>query len=353
MGFTRRQNITAGLAALQFVGLAGFGVHQLALMPSSHGHPEFETQRLPELDDRVMGGWLGNNQVVTGIPGDPLTPIFGFEWSKADVFDLQTHTYRSLPHLPVLGSEQESRRSNPYPSPDGKWLLYTESRYTKDKIIFNRLRLVHPDGSGTQLIPFPTHTDALRPHWLVDSSGWVGIGYGDLKRVAYRFHLNALIAPPARLALTEHGSLAAITNQLELIFDEGRSFRHTAVPLNAPTMRPRELDIRQGTLDAFWPGHHGGPWPIAFSRDGSFLIVHGSSSVPEKRIATWFPSFIEGSKTGLWRISLPGGAPELLPVPSDVGQFSLSPDGKKILYWRDSDAAGSQAYLLTLPKREQ
>lgn len=291
-------------------------------------------QRIPELDNRIQswtGTWLGNDKVIMGVP-DP-----GIIWGppycmNPVVLDLHTHTYL---RLPKLKDEPDVFRSNPYPSPDGKWLLYTEESQHKEKVFFRRLRLVHPDGSGTRLIPFPPHDHVLAPCWLANSSGWVCLADDGSKRVAYRFNLATLSGGPTRLVPLLRGRLATISNQSELIFDVNNGFHHYAVPLSSTTAQPRELDIRHGDLEAFWPGYHGGPWPLQFSRDGSFLLVRGYSRS------------LGDQSDGLWRIPIPGGALERLPVPSDVVDFSLSPNGKKVLYWRRSES-GTQAYLLTL-----
>ncbi len=348
MRLTRRQYIATSLGVLQLLGLAGFVAYSRLPSPKSLRQP-LSSQRISELDDRKIFGWLGNNQLITGIPGDPL--LNGIDSGRAsDIFNLITHTNRPLPSLPTLGSEEESNRSDPYPSPDGKWILYKESSYTKDKIIFRRWHLVHPDGSGTRLIPFPTQSDKLSPRWLTDSSGWVGIGSTqNFKRVAYHFAMVGQNLSATRLPVPKHSTLVAITCESELIFNEDRSFRHTAISLNAPGTQPRELDIRHSPLDAHWPGHHGGPWPLAFSQDGKYLFVLGYSTAPQKRITDWLPSFLESTKAGLWRISLHGGAPELL-VAGAVTDFSLSPDGTKILYW-SSGYYNATAYLLTLNEK--
>ncbi|MBB6049716.1 hypothetical protein [Armatimonas rosea] len=347
MGYTRRQIIAAANVGLQLFALAGLVLHSHLASLESLPQP-LSSQRISELDDRKVFGWLGNDQLIIGIPEDPLS--MGMDHGRAsDIFNLKTQTKRPLPSLPTLGSEEDSNRSTPYPSPDGKWLLYTESSYTKDKIIFSRWRLVHPDGSGTQLIPFPAPGDYLSPHWLPDSSGWVGIGSTqDFKRVAYRFAIAGQNLSATRLPVPKHGTLVAITCESELIFNEDRSFRHTAISLNAPGTQPRELDIRHSPLDAHWPGHHGGPWPLAFSQDGKYLFVLGYSTAPQKRIADWLPCFLESPKAGLWRIALHGGAPELL-VAGNVTDFSLSPDGTKLLY-SQCDFENRATYLLTLPK---
>ncbi|WP_309722635.1 hypothetical protein [Armatimonas sp.] len=346
MRLTRRQHIAKSLGVLQILGLAGFVGY--SCRPSQKPlAPSPLVQRIPELDNQVAserGVWLGNDKVLTGPwDDDPLIGHGTFNCTATDIFDLRTHTHQPLPHLPPLKGKQDSYHSNPVPSPDGKWLLYEEPR---------RWWLVRPDGSGARWIPFPTDVDYFASYsWLADSSGWVGMGSTqDEKRVTYRFWLDSASHSPIRLNLPEYGHLEAITNQDELIFSKDRSFRLLAIPLNAGAAKARELDVHQGTLNALWPGKHGGTWPLAFSRDGRFLIVRGYPRATENHIADWFPSFLKSTHLGLWRVSLDGGVPEQLVPDDEIADFSLSPDGTKILYW-SSGYHNATAYLLTLNEK--
>ncbi len=346
MRLTRRQHITASLVVLQLLGLAGFVAYSRRPSPKPLA-PSPLGQRIPELDNQVAserGVWLGNDKVLTGVGDDPLIGRRTFNCTETNIFDLRTRTHQPLPHLPPLKGKQDSYGSNPVPSPDGKWLLYADPSSC-------HWWLVHPDGSGARWIPFPTDVDYFASYsWLADSSGWVGMGSTqDEKRVTYRFWLDSAGHCPIRLNLPEYGHLETITNQDELIFNKDNSFRLLAIPLNASAAKTRELDVRQGTLTALWPGRHGGVYPLAFSRDGRFLIVRGYPRLTENHIADWFPSFRKSTHLGLWRVSLGGGVPEQL-VPDDVADFSLSPDGTKILYW-SSGYHNATAYLLTLDEK--
>ncbi|WP_309722640.1 hypothetical protein [Armatimonas sp.] len=351
MALTRRQSIAAGAVTILALALTEF----ICYTQSSHQTPpslpaltQLSVKRIPKLDNRIQswtGAWLGNDRVITGIPAP--FPGFGPEvCAHPDIFDLSTHSHYPLPKLRQRKEEESSEQNTPYPSPDGKWLLYTEYQGNQtSKTRIRQLRLLHPDGNGTRVLPFPEDAENLEPHWLADSSGWIANGYklsndkGATLPIAYRFDLVDQENSPQELSLTRFSNLETITHNADLIFNGKYSFRHESVSLNAPSIRPEPLDIRQGDLEAFWPGHHGGPWPLQLSRDGSFLLVRGYS-----------PSLGRQS-AGLWRIPIPAGAPERLPLTGDVEDFALSPNGKKVLYWQRSES-GTHAYLLTLTERK-
>lgn len=70
--------------------------------------------------------------------------------------------------------EAATTYDNPTPSPDGKWLLYIETVYPKEREYDQNFVVVHPDGSGLRRITNSPHEEQhSNPLWLPDSSGWI------------------------------------------------------------------------------------------------------------------------------------------------------------------------------------
>ncbi len=319
------------------------------------------THRLPELDNRLMSGWLGNDKVVTGIVDTSAListcTVYRELQEPQEIFDLLDHTRRPTPNLPKLPKNEDGsdslRRSSPSPSPDGQWLLYDEWASHNNKILFRRWRLIHPDGTGTQILPFPTSAEFLYPHWLTDSSGWIGTDSSVSTGYLTRISSTHLTQTP--LSLPENLWHLSVVAGGELVFapkwrGQPRQIVYKSSSLSTTTLvQKHSLQLPLGTPDLL--GY--GPSPFEFSRDGRFLIVRAYLPSSDNRFLAWLQQAVPGRDAGyvFWRIPRDGGSPERLPLPGDAVNFSLSPDGKKILYWRDANEAGSQAYLLTLPVR--
>ncbi|WP_395094346.1 hypothetical protein [Armatimonas sp.] len=346
------------LALFTLVGLA-----MVRLIPPPFPMAAGVTQRLPELDNRLMCGWLGNDQVVTGVRDR--YSLFYYEMQEPqEIFELRGRTRRLTPILPKLPEEEEgsysSRRSSPAPSPDGKWLLYDEWGYHNHQSLFKRWRLVRSDGTASQLIPFPAAAEVLFPHWLADSGGWIGTGSSTgttSKPIAYLNRINGTHITQTPLALSETVWGLKIVAGGELLFApnwriQPQQIVYKSSFLNTPALvQKHSLRLPSGKPDLSEYGHS----PFDFSHDGRFLIVRAYMPRSDNSFLAWFQGAIPSRDSGyiFWRIPRNGDSPERLPLPGDVVDFSLSPDGAKILYWRNIPASGAQAYLLTLPERNR
>ncbi|WP_395138594.1 hypothetical protein [Armatimonas sp.] len=320
------------------------------------------TQRLPELDNREMCGWLGNDQVVTGIRDErALWSVSPELQEPQEIFDLRARIRHRTPTLPQLPEDEDgnysSNRSNPFPSPDGRWLLYYEWSYHNQKRSFERWRLVHPDGTGTQLIPFPASVEFLFPHWLADSGGWIGTDSSS--GPSYLTRINGTHITQTRLALPETAWNLKIVARGELLFApnwriQPQRIVYKSSSLSTPAL-VQKLSLRLPMGKPYLSGYEGGHSPFDFSRDGRFLIVRAYMPCSDNSFLAWFQGAIPSQDSGFifWRIPRNGASPARLPLPGDVVDFSLSPDGKKILYWRNVPDSGAQAYLLTLPERNR
>ncbi len=358
MGRTRRDALRLSLGTLAF---ALVGLAMVRFIPPPFPVVAGSTQRLPELDNRLMCGWLGNDKVMTGIVDTSALVSTCTTYRELqepqEILDLYTRAHRSTPSLPKLPKDDNdsSYRSAPSPSPDGKWLLYYEWSYHNNKRSFERWRLVHPDGTGTRLLPFPASAEFLYPHWLADSSGW--LGQGSSADTSYLTRINSTHVTQTRLPLSETAWNLKIVAGGELLFApnwriQPQRIVYKSSSLSTPAL-VQKLSLRLPMGKPYLSGYGGGHSPFDFSRDGRFLIVRAYMPRSDNSFLAWFQGAIPSRDSGFifWRIPRNGDSPERLPLPGDVTDFSLSPDGKKILYWRDADEAGSQAYLLTLSAR--
>jgi hypothetical protein len=344
-----RKNIGRGIVALALVALVGLAT--VRLTTSAFPVVAGVTQRLPALDNRIICGWLGNEKVVTGIP-DRDSLLYSEMQEPQEIFDLDDRTRRPTPTLPKLSEDEKgdysSDRSNPFPSPDGQWLLYTESAYRNNKILFKRWRLVHPDGTGTQLLAFPASAEFLYPHWLADSSGW-------LANTDYLIRINGRHLTQTRFSPPENSGDFDLLLGGEIIFAqkwriEPQRIIYKSNSLNTPASVQNHFLRLPWGQPAFAQYGYGGSFPFDFSRDGRFLIVRTYLPSSDNKFLTWLQKAVPGRDAGyiFWRIPRDGGSPERLPLPSDACEYSLSPDGRKILYWRNVSESGTQTYLLTL-----
>lgn len=274
--------------------------------------------------------WLGQDQVIAT---KRQYGCFHFELPYYLV-DLRTGSSRLLPEC-ARSSEGVSCDRSPFPSPDGKWLLYSER--VQSKAI--RWRLERVDGSATTFVPkafVQPHSSKLTlPAWFPDSQRWIASDL--LKPQVFLYDLANPNSPPRRIAVPFAGCWSPTTDghlvrysysENQVTFVSLKDGSTHSVSLIREHERKAKLYIERAIV----------------SQDGKWAVVHYHRNSQEPTLGNFRGC---DSLDKLARVSLVDGSHQditfdLERMPSSLGsgysEFSLSPNGKTLLYWGKSGA---------------
>lgn len=231
----------------------------------------------------------------------------------------------------------------PFPSPDGRWLLYTQRESTFDEKYHGypgRLRLVSMRGGRDRLIPSsgrylaPIHYVA----WMPDSQGWMTLRcdvYEPIRLIRYWLKAPDAAKPLKIRGLPEYGDtvnghwIAQMTPRGELALSDPQDWRALHfIDIARGKIRTVSLKALAQRLqrEEFPPSRD----EALLSADGKYLLA----VVPDSNLS--------GS---VWRFPIGGTPPQrLFSLDDQILSLHLAPDGKTLVYY-----SGRSAYLTTLP----
>lgn len=293
-----------------------------------------------------LGAWLSEHEVING----------------SEILDLTTGTTRPLPLSPDCGAVHVVNapytvRSQPIPSPDGKWLLYNETTILRESSHSSWV-VVAPDGWQKKTIP---RRDELSSNffWLPDNSGWLVLPYPVPDQKQDQGVLYSLSGETKPLSLPQSVSL------MRGIQDSGQLLVQ-APPDQFALYRLGEVEpvkklVFKNPRESSQTKVH----EVCLSRDGRWFLAHVCvyhTPLPEQ--GTWEVLFNNGlpypeKHAELWLIPVQGGTPHCLAIATgkprdiwhndeqgqaDISLLSWSPKATSALIWYYG-----KTYLLPTP----
>ena len=339
-------NIARGMSLALMLALVWFSTKVLSTPDLSQREPK--GQRIATLDGTREIAWLSDDKVID----DKVIDSFRVEdGEQGRLVDLRTNTAALLPVLPPMPKEDRQpfyKRSEPIPSPTGNGILYQEAMFRRSfgQKLAVRYRLLSLDGSQMRFLSTKGEfqfVEALGyPFWLPDGSGFV---VRDRVKALSLYSLALPQAPPQQIPLPNNpGQLVCITQEGYLVFEgSGLSF----IPLS-PNKSPRQSLDLEAILPKDWrerySGHSNQPAQYHFSHTDAMVV---RLRVDDSRLYEWVHRLLHKptSHREYWQVFYDGRRPRrLFSTTENIYYFSLSPDGKRLIYWQDE-----KAYLYTLP----
>lgn len=322
------------LSALALVGAFAYTAahdharqEQAIATPKASAMPSVPVPALDIATHNDVWQWLGQDQVIAT---ERQYGCLRFELPYYLV-DLRTGSSRLLSEC-APSSEGVSCDRSPFPSPDGKWLLYSER--VQSKAI--RWRLERVDSSATTFVPKafvhppPQSSTSTLPAWFPDSQRWIASDL--LKPQVFLYDLANPNFPPRRIVVpfsalwspTTDGHLVSyLRSENKVTFVSLKDSSTHSVSLIREHERKAKLYIERAIV----------------SPDGKRAVVHYCRNAQEPTLGNLrgcdsldkltLVSLVDGSQQDItfdlerWSSGLFSG----------YSEFSLSPNGKTLLYW--------------------
>ena len=346
------------------IGALGFvaATTGLVIWQSTTPRLEVVAHRVPFTDlGHAESWWISPHELVA---------LVGDDEYQLQVLNLTTGTRRTIPGTKTQSTPSQSRQVYPLTSasPDGRWLLLSDSTEKSKKIrkgqrwvrrsevVRYDWLLLHPDGTGACRFPAPKSLCA-GPFWLPDSRGFTTYESG-IDRVPFCEQVTYFTdgRAPTRTRLARCPDFQNFAFQVVISPDGSIFQKDMADSLLFFRIDRNQLDVRTPYRFALPTGRESAQvQQTALTRDGQTLVTTlrvEANAIPERE--TWevlLKRKLTVAHDELWVLPSGGQKPRLLlrqPVASERKSpfflVSVTPDSKHALLQGENEAY----YLLPL-----